>query len=240
MPGMPGAPSQPDVGVLACVLLIAHSRLYLTTKRSTPSSSRSQTPRAHGERAGLGRLPASVTPSASRTLGALPAPPDLYATPSTTSHGETPPETPVGSFVAGGEDDAWIGAVAGEPLPPLLDVPRAPIGSETIASAPTAEDWGPAPRGPSKNGWPLKYVVDMAHGFAALQKIHTSPKMIEIDFAVAFPGFKYVRATYSDNWAAWRAAGEVPGEQARWIAHGRSDQGTWSAFTKQWKKRRAH
>ena len=57
-------------------------------------------------------------------------------------------------------------------------------------------------------------------------------------FADGFPGHKYVRSTYSDNWRAWEAAGKVVGVQEQWIAAGRSESGTWGAFRKECKSRK--
>lgn len=47
-------------------------------------------------------------------------------------------------------------------------------------------------------------------------------------------GVKYKASTFSDQERAWRAAGDVPGERQKWIAHGRSEAGEWSKFMQVW------
>lgn len=60
-------------------------------------------------------------------------------------------------------------------------------------------------------------------------------KSREVAFGLAF-GVKYVRSTFNDNERAWRAAGLIDGEQARWIAKGYTKQGEWREFMKIWRQ----
>ena len=117
--------------------------------------------------------------------------------------------------------------------------PRDPPDGEYLHAAGTSStaDWGPAPRG--RHGWPLVYAMDMAFGFAAVQKFQTTMGMKLPDaFQAAFPGHTYKSSTYNDHFRAWEAAGHVAGEQERWIGYGRTSQGLWSAFAKMWKGRK--
>ncbi|KAI0682915.1 hypothetical protein C8T65DRAFT_702950 [Cerioporus squamosus] len=87
-------------------------------------------------------------------------------------------------------------------------------------------DLGPAPRG--KHGWPLKYVSDMAIGFAAMQKFQDEYHMPkEVAFEQAFK-VSFVRAMFLDNSRAWAAAGLVNGERKWWVDRGRSDAGAYA------------
>ncbi|KAI0744783.1 hypothetical protein C8Q76DRAFT_688097 [Earliella scabrosa] len=104
--------------------------------------------------------------------------------------------------------------------------PYTPMSSGPSSS--TGEpDLSPAPAG--KKGWPLKYVVDMAHGFAVMRQLEDDGLSRVRAFETAFP-------SHSDQMRAWTAAGLREGEQNFWIAQGRSARGEWSAFMAEWRQ----
>ena len=87
-----------------------------------------------------------------------------------------------------------------------------------------------------RSKWPLFYVVDMAAGFGAVRHLQCSEGMsLEAAFKATFR-CPFRKTTWHDNFRMWQAAREVPGEQARWIAFGKTEEGRWSEFAKAWKK----
>ena len=78
-------------------------------------------------------------------------------------------------------------------------------------------DLGPAPRGPSKSGWPWLYFCDMAAGFEAMDRFRRDDGMsTDAAFALAFPGHTRVRATLSQNRISFDKARKSPGVIQRW------------------------
>ena len=102
-----------------------------------------------------------------------------------------------------------------------------------IATPPPAGfDLDTIPKG--RNGWPFRYVCDMAACFAAIQK--------QMDQGDGSGGQKkaadivlkrsVAAATLSANYKVWQKAGETPGLREKWIRYGRTSEGQWSAFRK--------
>ena len=77
----------------------------------------------------------------------------------------------------------------------------------------------------------------MAEGFAAMRKLQDSypPLSTAQSFETVFQA-KFKSSTYSEQIRAWHAAGEVPGERARWINVGRNEHGEWSEFMTRWRQ----
>ena len=85
-----------------------------------------------------------------------------------------------------------------------------------------------------KNGWPFRYVCDMAACFAAIQK-----QMDEGDGSVGQKKAADIvlkrsvaAATLSGNYKVWQKAGQTPGLREKWIGYGRTPEGQWSALRK--------
>ncbi|KAI1792446.1 hypothetical protein LXA43DRAFT_1060710 [Ganoderma leucocontextum] len=115
-------------------------------------------------------------------------------------------------------------------FPPELDCAEAlnmPSTSEPL-------DLTIAPRG--RFQWPWKYVCDMAEGFAAMRKLEdgSPPLPTAKAFETVFHA-KFKSSTYSEQVRAWRDAGAVQGERARWINIGRAEGGEWSKFMTRWR-----
>ncbi|PIL26956.1 hypothetical protein GSI_10094 [Ganoderma sinense ZZ0214-1] len=47
---------------------------------------------------------------------------------------------------------------------------------------------------------------------------------------------QFKSSTWNDNSRAWFAAGDVEGEQERWIALGRTGDGEWRKFMQVWRQ----
>ena len=76
----------------------------------------------------------------------------------------------------------------------------------------------------------------MADGFAAMRKLQDGypPLSTAEAFETVFKE-KYKSSTYSEQFRAWRDAGELPGERARWTGFGRDEKGEWSKFMARWR-----
>ncbi|PIL25555.1 hypothetical protein GSI_12393 [Ganoderma sinense ZZ0214-1] len=98
-------------------------------------------------------------------------------------------------------------------------------------------DLSTAPRG--RHGWPWKYVCDMADGLAAMRKLQDSyPSLSTAEAFESVFKEKFKSSTFSEQIRAWRNAGEVPGERARWINMGRDEHGEWTKFMIRWRPTR--
>ena len=89
-----------------------------------------------------------------------------------------------------------------------------------------------------KNGFPLKYAVDMAIGFHLVRRLEDESGLAR---AAAFQQVfkhKYASSTWSDHSRAWEAASAVDGEAEKWIGYGRSSRGEWSSFMAEWRQER--
>ena len=120
------------------------------------------------------------------------------------------------------------------PIPALFPAEPDCAKSSQMPSTPVALDLSTAPRG--RFGWPWKYVCDMADGFAAMRKLQDGypPLSTAEAFETVFKE-KYKSSTYSEQFRAWRDAGELPGERARWTGFGRDEKGEWSKFMARWR-----
>lgn len=120
------------------------------------------------------------------------------------------------------------------PPPPSSSVSPSPTKSSTSALVtPDSLNTKSAPAGPHR--WPLKYVVDMANGFAEMDTAGTSASARSDTFSAVF-GTEYKRTTYNDNRRAWDLARE-DGKVETWIKAGRSKDGLWTTFYSGWKQR---
>ncbi|RDX54693.1 hypothetical protein OH76DRAFT_1415429 [Lentinus brumalis] len=112
-----------------------------------------------------------------------------------------------------------------------------PTSSASSTFDPTTIDLSNAPRGP--NGWPFRYVRDMAAGFFLMRHLEDNAQMQrQPAFAEAF-GVPYKKSTFHQNYNAWNDAGQVPGEHERWIAFGRDPRGEWARFYQAWRRPRS-
>ncbi|KAI1789208.1 hypothetical protein LXA43DRAFT_1063076 [Ganoderma leucocontextum] len=120
------------------------------------------------------------------------------------------------------------------PIPALF--PSEPDYAEALNAPSTSEplDLTIAPRG--RFLWPWKYVCDMAEGFAAMRRLEdgSPPLPTAKAFETVFHA-KFKSSTYSEQVRAWRDAGAVQGERARWINIGRAEGGEWSRFMNRWR-----
>ncbi|KAI1784456.1 hypothetical protein LXA43DRAFT_1101367 [Ganoderma leucocontextum] len=173
------------------------------------------------------------TAPGSSTGGSIPATPQSrgrFLSPAPT----LPPETPSSSHT---QDFMWPTPSAfptnmdGEDLfEPLLTALPAlfarsadvPGSLSTLGAAPAEQTnaptlpFGPAPRGPSTTGWPLKYVCDMAAGFDLMQTYEEGPDHLKrpTAFSEVF-NVEYKKTTVNDNLRFWRAACDAPEVRAR-------------------------
>ncbi|KAI0713059.1 hypothetical protein C8T65DRAFT_695114 [Cerioporus squamosus] len=85
------------------------------------------------------------------------------------------------------------------------------------------------PRGPK--GFLLRYVSDMADGFATMESLQADGVTKEKAFELAFE-LPYKKTTVRDNHAIWKAAAAIAGEQERWVAFGRTERGEWARFVR--------
>ena len=100
-------------------------------------------------------------------------------------------------------------------------------------ATPTHGDDGPPPPGPK--GFPLRYVCDMANGFAMMVSLQADGVNRQQAFTLAFD-CPYKKTTVTDNHAIWKAAAALPGEHDRWIALGRTERGEWARFVRAMRK----
>ncbi|KAI0710628.1 hypothetical protein C8Q76DRAFT_694680 [Earliella scabrosa] len=138
-------------------------------------------------------------------------------------------------------DDSTVAPRDTPPLPALFS-----SDDSTVAPRDTPPltfyrplDLGPAPRGPSKCGWPWLYFCDMAAGFEAWERFRKDGMTVGTAFEVAFPGHSRKKQTFSDNYRAFKNARESPGMVQRWKAYGRTSKGEWASFRAAWGKKRA-
>ncbi|KAI0692698.1 hypothetical protein C8T65DRAFT_699450 [Cerioporus squamosus] len=85
------------------------------------------------------------------------------------------------------------------------------------------------PRGPK--GFPLRYVSDMADGFATMESLQADGVTKEKAFELVFE-LPYKKTTVRDNHAIWKAAAAIAGKQERWVAFGRTERGEWAHFVR--------
>lgn len=86
--------------------------------------------------------------------------------------------------------------------------------------------------------WPLPYVVEMADGFNEVARVvQLKACSREAAFGEVFPGCTWSKSKYDYHRKAWDAAGAAVGEQERWRQLGRTSEGRWSLFYKQWSTR---
>ncbi len=75
----------------------------------------------------------------------------------------------------------------------------------------------------------------MAVGFAAMRQLEDLGLSKQKAFEEAFKE-KWKHSTFNDQERAWNAAGLQAGEQARWYAFGRTREGEWKSFMKEWRQ----
>ena len=108
-----------------------------------------------------------------------------------------------------------------------------PASRTTSVCSSEVLDLSSTPQGPCT--WPWRYVCDMAAGFDAMHILQdANPEMSwpEVFTQVFQHTFKV--STYNEQYRAWWAAGQTPGEREHWVAAGRSEQGEWSNFMCIW------
>ncbi|TFK79437.1 hypothetical protein K466DRAFT_609467 [Polyporus arcularius HHB13444] len=108
--------------------------------------------------------------------------------------------------------DSSSSSAVGLPAP----APSADLG---VDFDPATVDLSDAPPGPNK--WPLRYVCDMAAGFARMRYLEDHALMKRIPAFEAAFGVDFKKSTFHQNFNAWNDASLTPGEQARWISYGR-------------------
>ncbi|KAI0696218.1 hypothetical protein C8T65DRAFT_698468 [Cerioporus squamosus] len=191
----------------------------------------------------LHRSHVTSTPSSSSRDSATPS--SRFSTPSSVGAWSTPSQradfdygTP--SFL----NDDWSGLAISDAVPAASSSSVIPAASPsavtpTRSSSPimksrsassstlTLSDGGldlePAPRGPTATGWPWMYACDMIAGFKALEALRRTGLKNSAAFPNAFRGHKYIRGTFNENLAVYKAAQEVPGELEHWRELGRQD-----------------
>ncbi|KZT06846.1 uncharacterized protein LAESUDRAFT_713984 [Laetiporus sulphureus 93-53] len=118
--------------------------------------------------------------------------------------------------------------------------PRTPMRNfESQVSSPSFSQIGSPSKTPTlkgHHGWPLKYAIDMADGFAIIKTLEGDGQSRDNAFSFVFTSANYCSSTFNDNERAWRVAEEVGGETElqQWITYGRTPQSEWQAFMKQW------
>lgn len=123
--------------------------------------------------------------------------------------------------------DSSSSSAVGLPAP----APSADLG---VDFDPATVDLSDAPLGPNK--WPLRYVCDMAAGFARMRYLEDHALMKRIPAFEAAFGVDFKKSTFHQNFNAWNDASLTPGEQARWISYGRDRRGEWALFYRAWRR----
>ncbi|KAI1782226.1 hypothetical protein LXA43DRAFT_1104485 [Ganoderma leucocontextum] len=188
----------------------------------------------------------------SSTGGSIPAMPQSqsrFLSPAPT----LPPETPTSSHAQDmWPTPSWLASTSGREdsslpvlgvLPALFATSAGVPGSvsaqgstQAVEPSPPPLSFGPAPRGPSTAGWPLKYVCDMAAGFDLMQTYEDGPDHLKrpVAFAEVF-NVEYKKNTVNDNLRFWRAACDAPDVRAQFVNARRTAKGEWKELVKWYK-----
>ncbi|KAI0740574.1 hypothetical protein C8Q76DRAFT_689393 [Earliella scabrosa] len=185
-----------------------------TPRLPSPSSAQPSTP--------ITRSSSSLSPSAASSRAPTPS---SSATVSSRATGE------LGDIACGDLGGSESPSDVRPPEPPLPSLLSTMAASAIIAPPP---DGAAPPTG--RSGWPLRYVVDMAAGFAKMEQLQRDGLKTEDAFQSAF-GRPPVRQTFYQNRAAWRAALQHPDDVAAWVKHGRTAEGEWCHLYAKYKTR---